>query len=61
MRENVKFDVALEIISSKIADAIKEKNRKLADQYLDEREKIYLGDWETIEKVLELIGRNRHS
>ena len=55
MRENVKFDVALEIISSKIADAIKEKNRKLADQYLDEREKIYLGDWETIEKVLQYI------
>lgn len=53
MRENVKFDVALEIISSKIADAIKEKDRTLANQYLEERENIYLGDWDTIEKVLQ--------
>ena len=52
MRENVKFDVALEIISSKIADAIKNKDRKLSEQYLNEREEIYLGNWDIIEKVL---------
>lgn len=53
MRENVKFDVALEIISSKIAEAVKSKDKELADRYLHEREEIYLGNWEVINKVLE--------
>lgn len=52
MRENVKFDVALEIISSKIAKEMKNKNKKLVNQYLEEREEIYLGNWDVIEKVL---------
>lgn len=52
MRSNVKFDVALEIISSKIAEAMKDKNKELANKYLEEREEIYLGNWEIIEKVL---------
>lgn len=52
MRENVKFDVALEIISSKIAEALKNKDRKLANEYMNEQEEIYLGNWEVIEKVL---------
>lgn len=52
MRDNVKFDVALEIISSKIAEAIKNKDRELTNNYLREREEIYLGNWDTINKVL---------
>lgn len=52
MRENVKFDVALEIISSKIAEAIKNKDEKLASKLLEDREKIYLGNWEIINRVL---------
>ena len=52
MRNNVKFDVALEIISSKIAEAMKDKNKELVNKYLEEREEIYLGNWEIIEKVL---------
>lgn len=52
MRENVKFDVALEIISSKIAEAIKNRDKELTDRYLQEREEIYLGNWEIIDKVL---------
>lgn len=52
MRENVKFDVALEIISSKIAEAVKSKNKELADKYLQEREEIYLGNWDIINQVL---------
>ena len=52
MRDNVKFDVALEIISSKIAEAIKKRDKELADRYLEEREEIYLGNWEIINKVL---------
>ena len=52
MRENVKFDVALEIISSKIAEAIKKRNKELTNKYLQEREEIYLGNWDVINKVL---------
>lgn len=57
MRENVKFDVALEIISSKIAEAMKNKDVKLTNQLLNDREEIYLGNWEVIEKVLNNIRR----
>lgn len=52
MRDNVKFDVALEIVSSNIAKAMKEKNKELTDELLEKREKIYLGDWDTINQVL---------
>lgn len=52
MRENVKFDVALEIISSRIAEAIKNKDIELTNKLLNDREEIYLGNWEIIEKVL---------
>ena len=52
MRDNVKFDVALEVISSKISEAMKNKDRELTNKLLNEREEIYLGNWEVIEKVL---------
>lgn len=52
MRDNVKFDVALEVISSKISEAMKNKDRELINKLLNEREEIYLGNWEVIEKVL---------
>ena len=52
MRENVKFDVALEIISSKIATAIKQKNKELAEELMNKREEIYLGNWDIIEEIL---------
>ena len=52
MSQNVKFDVALEIISTKIAVAIKEKNKKLVDELINKREEIYLGNWETIEEII---------
>lgn len=58
MRENVKFDVALEIISSEIADAMKNKDRDLTNKLLNEREEIYLGNWEIIEKVLKKENRS---
>ena len=53
MRENVKFDVALEIISSKISSAMKEKNRELTNKLLEDREQVYLGNWDVINKILE--------
>ena len=52
MREHLKVDVALEIIASKIAEAIKNRYKELTDRYLQEREEIYLGNWEIIDKVL---------
>ena len=53
MRDNVKFDVALEIISSKIAKAMKEKNQELTNQLLEDREQIYWGNWKIINKILD--------
>ena len=52
MRGNVKFDVALEIISSEIAKAMKNKDRDLTNKLIKDREEIYLGNWEVINKIL---------
>lgn len=53
MNNNVKFDVALEIISTKIADALNNKDKELTQKYLEEKEEIYLGNWNIINKVLQ--------
>lgn len=53
MRDNVKFDVALEIISSEIAKAMKNKDRELTNKLIKDREEIYLGNWNVINRVLE--------
>lgn len=39
MSPNTKFEIAVEIISNKIAKATREKNEKLT-QYINERERI---------------------
>ena len=52
MRENVKFDVALEIISSEIAKAMKNKHRDLTHKLIKDREEIYLGNWQVINRIL---------
>lgn len=52
MNENVKLDIAIEIMSTKIAMAMGEKDKELVDKLLDEREKMYSGDWDVINKIL---------
>lgn len=58
MNDNVKLDIALEIISTKIADAMEDKDKKKLEQLLDEREKVYLGDWDTINKILDFYAKD---
>ncbi len=52
MNDNVKLDIAIEIMSTKIAKEMNARNRKQVDALLDEREQMYLGNWDTINKIL---------
>lgn len=52
MNDNVKLDVAIEIISTKIAMAMDKKDSKETERLLNEREELYLGNWDVINKVL---------
>ena len=55
MNKNTKLEIAVEIIAAKIAKAAKEgysaKNEKMR-KLLDERNKMYIGDEEIINKIL---------
>jgi len=53
MNDNVKLDIAIELMSSKIAQAINSKDKKLLDTLLAERDQLYLGNWDVINKILE--------
>lgn len=52
MRENVKLDVAIEILSSKIAKAMDEKNKIELTKLLQYREKLYQGDISIIDEII---------
>ena len=59
MNQNTKLEVAIEVISAKIADLSKngyttedEEMRNL----LKEMDKMYLGDEDTIEKIINVYG-----
>lgn len=53
MNDNVKLDIAIEIMSSKVAEAMDRGNRKKIETLLEEREQMYLGNWDVINKILE--------
>lgn len=53
MNENVKLDIAIEIMSTKIAMAMENKNQEEVNKLLDEREQLYLGNWEIINKIID--------
>ena len=53
MNENVKLDIAIEIMSTKIADAINKRDAEEVKTLLEEREQLYLGNWEIINKILD--------
>ena len=42
MNENVKLDIAIEIMSTKIANAMNSGTRKEVEQLLEERKQLYL-------------------
>lgn len=58
MKENVKLDIAIEIMSSKIADAFDARDKQLVDNLLEEREQMYLGNWEVIDKILDVYSKD---
>lgn len=58
MNENVKLDIAIEIMSTKIAEAINNKNSDEANKLLKEREQLYLGNWDVINKILEVYSKD---
>lgn len=58
MNDNVKLDIAIEIMSSKVADAMERGNREEIDNLLDEREQMYLGNWEVINKILDEYSKD---
>ena len=56
MNDNVKLDIAIEIMSSKVADAMEKGDKKEIDELLEEREQMYLGNWDVINKILEVYS-----
>ena len=58
MNENVKLDIAIEIMSTKIAEAINNKNSNEVNDLLKEREQLYLGNWDVINKILEVYSKD---
>lgn len=51
MRDNVKLDVAIEVVSSKLAQAIINKDREETTRLLKLRKRVYLGDKEVIDML----------
>lgn len=58
MNDNVKLDIAIEIMSSKVAEAMDKGNREEVDALLEEREQMYLGNWDVINKILEVYSND---
>ena len=56
MRENIKFEVAIEVISMYIAIAKKNGDIEKLMKLIKEREKIYLGDINLVNKVIKEHG-----
>ena len=54
--DNVKFEVASEILAMKIALAISVKNEKELKKLLTEQNKLYTYDKKIINKVLDIYG-----
>lgn len=58
MNDNVKLDIAIEIMSSKVADAMDSGDRQKIDALLEEREQMYLGNWDVINKILDTYSND---
>lgn len=67
MSDNTKLEVAIEILSEKIADVSKKDSDKQDEnlkKLIQEREKLYLGDKKIIEKIITVYGpeiRNKYN
>lgn len=58
MNDNVKLDIAIEIMSTKIAKAMDSGNRKDVELLLEERRQMYLGNWDVIDKILNVYSED---
>lgn len=58
MNDNVKLDIAIEIMSTKIAIAMENKDGKEVNKLLEEREQLYLGNWDIINKILQEYSKD---
>ena len=58
MNENVKLDIAIEIMSTKIANAMNLGTRQEVEQLLQERKQLYLGNWDIINKILNIYSKD---
>lgn len=58
MNDNVKLDIAIEIMSTKIANAMNKGTRQEVEQLLEERKQLYLGNWDVINKILEVYSKD---
>jgi len=57
MRDNVKLDLAIEIMAAKVAKVLTENsNQELVDKIMLEREQMYSGNMEVIEKIIKIYG-----
>lgn len=54
--DNIKFEVALEILAMKIAIAISSSNEKEFKNLLTEQNKLYTYDEKIINKILDIYG-----
>lgn len=58
MNDNVKLDIAIEIMSTKIAIAMNNGDKQEIDRLLNERKQMYLGNWNVINKILEVYSKD---
>ena len=58
MNENVKLDIAIEIMSTKIANAMNSGTKEEVEQLLEERRQLYLGNWDVINKILNVYSKD---
>lgn len=63
MNENIKIDVAIEIIALKIANKLKEiekedssKKQEELEQLISERDEMYAGNTEITDKIINIYG-----
>lgn len=57
MNQNTKLEIAVEIMATKIAKSAREEiDSKEMQRLLNERKKMYQGDKEIIDKIIEIYG-----
>ena len=57
MREHVKVEVAMEILSMCIASAISNNDNEMIDKILKLKQKVYQGDMRDIEEIIKKYGK----